>query len=357
MDARRPPPLPAGLFDDDDDEADAAPPAARLSSGPVLPPEFGDDLLRLGRRLPAAVHLGTSSWSFPGWQGIVYGGGHGEAQLARGGLTAYSRHPVLRTVGIDRTFYQPLTADEFARYAQQVPESFRFVVKAPALVTEAVTRAERGAPATDNTRFLDAATATAAFVRPVLEGLGARAGPLVFQFSPLPRALTRDEAAPATIERIGAFLAALPRELGGIVPTYAVELRNGELLTPRFVRMLRAAGARPVIAIHPRMPEAGRQSAALRAMDALVEDGDEWLMKGPLVVRWSLHAGFRYDEAKNRYAPFDRLIDVDLVTRGVLAHLVHVAIRSSQPAFVIVNNKAEGSAPLSCIELARAIVA
>ena len=26
----------------------------------------------LGARLPAAIHLGTSSWSFPGWAGIVY---------------------------------------------------------------------------------------------------------------------------------------------------------------------------------------------------------------------------------------------------------------------------------------------
>jgi hypothetical protein len=32
-----------------------------------------------------------------------------------------------------------------------------------------------------------------------------------------------------------------------------------------------------------------------------------------------------------------------------------VAIRSGQPAYLIVNNKAEGSAPLSCIELARSI--
>jgi hypothetical protein len=73
-------------------------------------------------------------------------------------------------------------------------------------------------------------------------------------------------------------------------------------------------------------------------------------------VRWNLRAGLRYEDAKNRYAPFDRLLDADLITRGTLAHLAHVAIRSDQPAFIIVNNKAEGSAPLSCIELARAIV-
>jgi len=121
--------------------------------------------------------------------------------------------------------------------------------------------------------------------------------------------------------------------------------------------MLRQRGARLCVGIHARMPDAIRQSAALRAMDRDAEAGDEaWRLAGPLVVRWNLHAGLRYEGAKNRYAPFDRIVDPDLVTRGALSHLVHVAIRSAHPAYVIVNNKAEGSAPLSCIELAHAIV-
>jgi hypothetical protein len=148
----------------------------------------------------------------------------------------------------------------------------------------------------------------------------------------------------------------LPREVNGREPVYAVELRNADLLTPRFVRMLHDAGARLCIGIHASMPAAARQAAALRAMDASASDGDDWRLRGPLIVRWSLHAGLRYEEAKNRYAPFDRLLDPDLITRGTLAHLAHVAIRSRQPAFIIANNKAEGSAPLTCIELARAIV-
>jgi hypothetical protein len=119
--------------------------------------------------------------------------------------------------------------------------------------------------------------------------------------------------------------------------------------------MLHDAAARLCVGIHAAMPAAARQAAALRAMDAPDADSDDWQLKGPLVVRWSLHAGLRYEEAKNRYAPFDRLLDPDLITRGTLAHLAHVAIRSHQPAFIIANNKAEGSAPLTCIELARAI--
>jgi uncharacterized protein YecE (DUF72 family) len=321
----------------------------------VAPAEADEDLQRLGRRLPALVRLGTSSWSFPGWQRIVYGGEYTEARLARDGLAAYGRHPVLRTVGIDRGFYRPLPQGQYAAYADQVPEEFRFLVKAPALVTDATLRGERGQPGAENPSFLDARLATEQFVEPALRGLGRRAGPLVFQLSPLPRRLTADGGR-ELIDWLGVFLRQLPRDVDGLAPLYAVEPRNAELLTPRFVRMLHDAGARLCLAIHAAMPSAARQAAALRAMDAPGSDGDDWRLAGPLVVRWSLHAGLRYEDAKGRYAPFDRLLDADLITRGTLAHLAHVAIRSAQPAYVIVNNKAEGSAPLSCIELARAIV-
>jgi uncharacterized protein YecE (DUF72 family) len=342
-------PRPTSLFDE---------PAAPLPSRPaVRAAEPGEDCRRIGRLLPASVHLGTSSWSFPGWRGLLWEGEHTEAVLARQGLVAYAAHPVLRAVGIDRSFYAPLAAAEFARYAAQVPESFRFVVKAPARVTDALIRGEQGAPAASNPHFLDPQVAAEHFVAPTLEGLGAKAGLLVFQLSPLPAEMSRTPAAAhAFIERLGAFLDALPRHVGELAPLYAVELRNPELLTPRFVRRLRASGVRLCLGLHARMPEAARQSAALRAMDGDPEEGDDWRMKGPLVVRWSLHAGLRYEQARARYAPFDRLIDPDILTRGTLAHLVHVAVKSGQPSYVIANNKAEGSAPLSMIELARAVV-
>jgi uncharacterized protein YecE (DUF72 family) len=347
-----PPPgqSPDSLFDDE-----PAPPTPAAAAGPVAPAWLDEDLFRLGRQLPSGVYLGTSSWSFPGWQGLVYSRQHTEAQLARNGLAAYAQHPLLRAVGIDRSFYHPLAAADFARYTSQVPEEFRFLVKAPALVSDAVVRQERGSPAGPNPHFLDPVAAVDHFVGPALEGLGARAGPLVFQLPPLPREWTQGDAAALTIDRIGNLLAGLPASIHGLAPIYAVELRNPELLTPRFVRMLRTHGARLCIGIHARMPPAARQSAALHAMDATEDEGDDWRMKGPLVVRWSLASGFRYEEAKNRYAPFDRLIDPDIPTRGTLAHLIHVALKSGQPSFVIVNNKAEGSAPLSVIELARAV--
>lgn len=345
------------LFGDEDDD----PPPLTHSPATVRPAEFGDALLRLGRQLPASVFLGTSSWSFPGWQGIVWGDAYSESSLARGGLSAYAQHPLLRLAGIDRSYHRPLPATEFARYAAQVPRSFRFLVKAPALITDSHLRGERGQPGESNPYFLDVGVARDEFVLPAMQGLGSRAGPLLFQLPPLPRELTMDEAGHAVIGRLGDFLAALPRSVaapdGDVAPIYAIELRNAELLTPRFVRMLRDANTRLAIGIHSRMPPAARQSAALRALDALPGEGDDWRLKGPLVVRWNLNAGLRYEDARTRYAPFDRIIDPDIATRGTLSHLVHVALKSGQASYVIAGNKAEGSAPLTLIELAKAIVA
>lgn len=326
--------------------ADSAPKPKRRARG-VLPAEPSQQVLDLAAHLPATLRLGTSSWSFPGWRGIVYGDDYSNSKLARDGLAAYGAHPLLRTVSIDRSFYAPLTIADYLRYAQQVPDTFRFIVKAPALVTDASVRGDRGEPVSANPCFLNAELAVSEFVTPCLEGLGRKAGALVFQFPPLPDAMLADPA--AFVERLGAFLAALPPlppEPDG--PCYAVEIRDASLLTPRFVRALRAANVRYCVGLHARMPHPLRQAAAL----ALMDGGEP---AGPLIVRWSLHSGFRYEQAKARYEPFDRIVDPDPRTRDALAELAARYAIAGQPVLITTNNKAEGSAPLSCATLAQAI--
>lgn len=302
------------------------------------------EVLALAARLPPQIHLGTSTWSFPGWNGIVYGDEYSNSKLSREGLTAYGVHPLLKTVSIDRSFYQALTVTDYLRYAQQVPEHFRFIVKAPMTITDATVRAERGEPVSLNPCFLNAQMAIDDFVTPCLEGLGAKAGALVFQLSPLPDQMLAQPA--AFIERLSEFLAALPALPDGTC--YAIEIRDASLLTPRFIRTLKAAGVRYCVGIHARMPDPLRQAAALALLD-----GDP---AGPLIVRWSLHGGFKYEQAKARYEPFNQLVDEDPATRASLAELAARYALAGQPVVIAINNKAEGSAPLSCVELAREII-
>lgn len=311
----------------------------------VDPAAIDDHVRALGGRLPARIRLGTSSWSFPGWTGLVYAP-HGnkpatEQALARYGLAAYAAHPLLRTVSLDRTFYAPLTKDEFARYASQVPDGFRFVVKAPVAITDPVVRKPgSGEAARDNPTFLDAGAALAAFVQPAVAGLGPQAGPLVFQFPPLGRRLLAD--VPRLAARIAAFIAMLPRG-----PLYAVEPRDPQLVTEAFAAALADCGAVPCLAIHARMPPVEAQAAAFG-----IEAGGQ-----PLVVRWNLHAGRDYEGAKADYFPFNRLVEEDPASRATLARLARAAAARDRDVFITINNKAEGSAPLSVMKLAKTIVA
>ncbi|MBM4010017.1 MAG: DUF72 domain-containing protein [Planctomycetota bacterium] len=315
----------------------------------IDPADVPAEIRRLGTELPQRVRLGTSSWSFPGWTGLVFaarsGRPAGEQALARHGLSAYAAHPLLRTVSLDRTFYAPLTRDEFATYATQVPESFRFVVKAPAAFTDPVIRNPgSGAASGDNPSFLDASAAAAVFVEPAIAGLGTRCGPLVFQFPPLGRRQLAD--VPRITARIAAFMAALRYRVAADL-TLAVEIRDPELASPAFAAGLGDASATPCLAAHARMPPVADQAAAFGL------DHDDCPL--PLVARWNLHAGHGYEQAKQAYFPFDRLVEEDVPTRRSLARLAARTAAGGREVFITINNKAEGSAPLSVVKLAAAI--
>jgi len=77
---------------------------------------------------------------------------------------------------------------------------------------------------------------------------------------------------------------------------------------------------------------------------------------GMLCVRWNLHAGLAYEEARLRYAPFTRLVDEDLPNRVALARLALAATARGDPVIVTAHNEAEGSAPLTLTKLAEQIV-
>ena len=166
-----------------------------VTRGPgVQAVELPEPIHALARALPRQVRLGTSSWHFPGWAGLVWGGDYAESKLSKEGLLAYARHPLLTTVSLDRAFYRPLSASQYARYAAQVPPHFRFVVKAPALVCDALVRTEDGRGMAPNPAFLNIDLAVQEFIQPALDGLGGA-----------------DELAGAAAARV--FLAGLPVEL------------------------------------------------------------------------------------------------------------------------------------------------
>ncbi len=307
--------------------------AVEIEPAPIAP-----EIRELARQLPTGVRLGTSSWHFPGWKGIVWANAEAPGDLSRYGLAAYAQHPLFSTVGVDRSFYAPLTARQYGLYARQTPDQFRFVIKAPSTLTSPWIFSEGGARGKANAQFLDTAYATDQFIGPAREGLGEKTGPLLFQFPPLGRALTR--APEKFIAQLHDFLEQLPSG-----PVYAIEMRDDRMITRRFFATLKETGVRYCVSVHPRMPPVAAQAAAMSGFGP-----------GPLIVRWNLQAGYNYEEAKARFTPFDQLVDEDSATRDSIAQLCMATLAAGQECTIIANNKAEGSAPLTLVKLAQAIV-
>lgn len=293
----------------------------------------------LREQLSQGLRMGTMSWSFAGWRGLVYGDSADPKLLADAGLTAYSKHPLLGTVEIDRTFYEPLPARFFEALREQVAPDFRFLVKAheECSLLRFPRHPRYGKKQGEgNARFLDPAYATDAVVGPSVEGLGEKLGAILFQFPPQDAG-----SAGAFAERLAGFLQQLPRGV-----TYAVEIRNAELFTPAYAQALESAGAVHAHNVWGNMPSVIQQARLIPPV-----------ARRPLIVRWLMRRGDDYEGARSRFLPFSRLAEPDLPNRRDIATLIGKALAHEVPAFVVVNNKAEGCAPASIIELAREILA
>jgi uncharacterized protein YecE (DUF72 family) len=294
----------------------------------------------LAATLPAHVRVGTSSWTFPSWETIVYDRKYAQDALTYEGLAAYSSHPLFRTVGLDRTFYRPMSADDLALLAARVPAHFRFLVKAHGDITRPPQPGETAS------KFLDIAWTRDQVLAPSVQGLQSKLGVILFQFPPIDlRPASFTGGIDAFIDQLAAFLASLPAS----VPC-AVEVRNRELLSnqhrDRYNAAIRQAGVEHCYSGHPSMPTIGTQ------LDLIAPAP---VSPAPVTCRWLLHPSQRYEEAKDRYFPFHALKDEDPGTRAEITRLARVAGSLARDILIIVNNKAEGSAPISIEQLATQI--
>src|SRR5215470_8320437 len=86
------------------------------------------------------VFIGTSSWKYPGWRGMLYDsaryeyrGKFAESRFNRGCLAEYAE--VFKTVCVDAAYYNFPSRQYLEGMASQVPENFLFALK----VTDAIT--------------------------------------------------------------------------------------------------------------------------------------------------------------------------------------------------------------------------
>jgi uncharacterized protein YecE (DUF72 family) len=289
----------------------------------------------IAARLPAGVRFGTSSWSFPDWAGIVYSRVAKVAELAREGLREYVQHPLLTTVGIDRSYYAPIPAPDLVRYSEQLPPGFPCCAKAPELVTSVARPARSGGrPGEPNPEYLNARLFEDEMLGPFREVFREHTGPFILQFPPVPRSLKMPAAAFAgKLER---FLADLSKDF-----RYAVELRDPALLTQEYRDALAAHGAAHVYNYVTAMPMPAEQAMTVPVDSAPFA-----------VIRLLLRPGTSYSERGQEMKPFRRVTDRDDEMRQEVVSLARRAIDAGIPVSVLVNNKAEGCSPLTIRALA-----
>lgn len=286
--------------------------------------------------LPREVAFGTSSWTFPGWARLVYPPGLSPAALSREGLRHYARHPLLTTVGIDRSYYAPIPIDDLRQYADQLPDGFRCCLKAPAAVTSRTTPAFGGArgAAPPNPDFLSVDRLVGDLLEPLAVAFLAHTGPIVLEFPPGARDPARPPA--AFLDALDRFLEALPGDF-----TYAVEIRDKALVTPAYHALLVRHGVAHTYNYWSAMPMPLAQAAVVPPEDLPFA-----------VVRLLLRPGTWYEDQRDRFRPFNRLVEPDESMRDQVVGLTARALATGRQVYVLVNNKAEGSSPLTVEALA-----
>ncbi len=157
------------------------------------------------------IRVGIGGWSFEPWKNNFYPQGWPatrELEYASSKLTA---------IEINSTYYSSQKPSTFAKWAGTAPESFMFSVKASRFATNRRVLAEAG----ESVRM---------FVEGGLAELGAKLGPIVWQFAPTKR------FDPADFE---AFLKLLPASVAGLPLRHALDVRHESFCCPEYLALAR----------------------------------------------------------------------------------------------------------------------
>jgi uncharacterized protein YecE (DUF72 family) len=254
-------------------------------------------------------------------------------------LREYAAWPLFTTVGIDSFFYRPPSANTLRTYAEMLPEGFRCLSKVYDHITAHTFAGPRELARAGelNPDWLNADRYQNEVLGPLQEHFAQHLGPQVFEFQSIARAAKMTPALFA--ERLDRFFSALPR-----TAQYAVELRNDGLLSPEHFAVLRAHNVAHVFNSWTRMPSIGEQ---LLLYESITADF--------VVMRALLRPGRGYQEAVEAFAPYDHIQDENPQLRADIVGLARTAIQTRIPAYLLVNNRAEGSAPLTILAVAQAL--
>jgi uncharacterized protein YecE (DUF72 family) len=282
-------------------------------------------------RLSPLIRLGTSTWTYEGWQGQVYKKTYPKSRFKQDCLAEYARYeyegePLFRTVGIDHTFYGPPPPHMLAHYAAQLPTGFQACAKVWEEITVPVfpsglRYAKKAGP---NRYFLDATYFTEMVLAPFDQAFAEHTGPFILEFQ-------RSGLDPDTfLRKLDRFLGKVPRKY-----EYAIEVRNPAIIGPRYQAVLTAHGASHIYNYLYAMPPLETQHEKL----------GETFTASFVLFRLLTPRDKKYHDAVKAYRPYDKLVHPLPDMRKKTVELVKQAVLERRRAYVLVNNRSEGNAP------------
>ncbi len=289
--------------------------------------------------LSPLIRFGTSTWTYEGWQGQVYKRQYAKTSFARECLGEYCQYqynnePLFRTVGNDSTFYRPPTTNQLQRYLNQIPEDFEMCCKVweeitiPRFASHARYGVKAGQP---NPRFLDAKLFNEMVLTPYRDAkFKPHTGLFLFEFQ-------RHDLSPDEFySRLDGFFGQLPKDF-----SYAIEIRNAGLIGPDYQKVLEAHGVAHVYNHWSYMPPLAEQHTRMERFTAPFT-----------VLRLLTPLKVSYEAAKRRAEPYTKIVGELPEMRRDTVELVKKAVEEGRRAYVLVNNRSEGNAPLTVQALA-----
>lgn len=265
----------------------------------------------------SSIRIGTCSWNYVSWVGLVYSR---PSRTATGYLGEYSKR--FRTAEVDSFFYRLPDSRDVLSYLEQVDGDFSFTLKVTEDLSLTHKRNRGSKELVPNPHFLSSELLAEYLhrVAPLLPQTQA----VMLEFEYLNKDKMRD---------VGAFMGALDPFVAGMPPgvPLAIETRNKNYLTREYFQFLRERGLIHVFSEKLYMPH---------VYEVYEKFGD--LITGTSVIR--LLGGDRAEIERATGERWDRIVDPkpdkDLIvgmSKDIKFHGGRVVIS--------INNHYEGSAP------------